>query len=128
MALYSQMYMTVDGILLFENQDLEVDFPDTDTDVDTVLGGAAGVSPGPDKCMITVNDAVKSAGCTINLGKAKRQRTELQVVVGRIGNANQLKGTFLVRSVNFKSGTAQATVQNATFTSIGKAPEQPDGW
>lgn len=128
MPLYPQMWVKIDGILIFENQEVTVEFTDTDTDVDTVLGGSAGVSPGPDRCTLSVQNAVKAAGCDINLGKAKRQRTELQIEIGRIGSAATISGTFLCRMVRFGSGTAQATIENAEFTSIGTAPEQPDDW
>jgi hypothetical protein len=122
------MWVKVGGILLFENQELEVNWPDVDTDVETVLGGSVGVSPGPDKMMLTASNAVKAAGTDINLSEAKKNRTELPVEIGRIGNPSTINATMLVRSVRFSSGTGQQTVENLEMSALAPIPAQPDGW
>lgn len=128
MALYGQLYAKISGVLLFENQRGEVSWPDNDTDVNTVLGGAAGVSPGPDQCMFSVDNAVKSAESDIDLVAAKLNRTELQIEIGRIGVAATITGTFLCREVRMASGTAEPTIETASFTSLGTCPRPSAGW
>ncbi len=128
MPLFTAMWMKVGGVLLFDNQDLRVSWPDVDTDVETVLGGVRGVSPGADKMTVSATNAVKAAGTDVNLSAAKKNRTELECEIGRIGNASTIVVTMLCRSVEFSSGTGQPTIESVEFSSIGEVPEQPDTW
>lgn len=122
MALYTAQIMFVDGILLFNNQDISVEWPDADTDVDTVVGGAVGVSPGPDKCSVTITNAIPVPGADYKFEEAKVNRTELQVEIRQIGSSEKIVGTFMTRSATRSSGVGQASVHNVTLQSINKVP------
>jgi len=119
MALYPNMVLFADGILIFQNQSLEVDEPDNDADVDTVPGGRQGVAPGPDVTMVTCTNAVPKDGADYNWELAKRNRSEIEVKCQQLGSSLVLKGKFLCRSFNQTGGTGAPVLQNISLSSIG---------
>lgn len=123
MALFTAQIAFADGVLLQDNQECSVTWPDTDTDVDTIPGGAAGVSPGPDKCTIEFTNALRREGADFDFEKAKLQRTELEVKVQQIGSGKSTKGKFLVREISQSSGVGQATIQRLRLQSVNEVPK-----
>jgi len=119
MAIFSAQVLLVDGILIFNNQEITVDWPDSDTDVDTIPGGAAGISPGPEKCTITANSAIPNTGEDFDFIKAKKNKTELACTVKQLGSSKKVKGTFLCREASIASGVGQHTAYNVRLQSIG---------
>lgn len=119
MALYPQMVVWADGAVVFYNQSIEVDQPDNDADVDTVLGGRSGVAPGPDVTVINLTNAVSKAGADYNWELAKRNRAEIEIKCQQISSLKVLKGKFLCRSFNQSGGTGAPVIQTLTLSSIG---------
>lgn len=119
MALYPQMVCWADGILVFQNQEIEVDQPDNDADVDTVAGGRQGVAPGPDVTTISITNAIPKAGADYKWELAKRNRTEVEFKVQQIASSLILKGTFLVRSFTQRGGAGQPVLESINLSSIG---------
>jgi len=123
MALYTQLVMKVEGVLFSENTDAQVEWGDNDQDVNTVVQGAAGVSPGPDICRISGTNAVNPAfGLEVDLVKAKLERAELSLLVQQIGSPLKISARFLCRSISISSGTGTATTAAFEFQSVGKVP------
>jgi len=124
MALYTQLIITIEGVLFAENTDAQVEWGDNDQDVDTVVEGAAGVSPGPQKCRISGTNAINPAfGLEVDLVKAKLEYAELNVVVQQIGSTKEINAAFLVRSITISSGTGTATTAAYELQSVGKVPK-----
>ena len=121
--IYPNAVVFADGILIYQEQSLEVDEPDNDADVDTVAGGRQGVAPGPDVTMITITSAMPKDGSDYNWEEAKANRTEIEIKVQQLGSPKILKGKFLCRSYNFTSGTGAPVLENVSLSSVGtKAP------
>jgi hypothetical protein len=125
MPVFTAQTLHVEGILIFHNQELSVEYPDNDADVDTVVGGAVGVSPGPDKTIITGTNALPVPGADFDFVLAKHNRTELQCVAQQIGSPKKVAGTFICREVTDGSGTGQQTTQNFRLQSIGTPAPRP---
>lgn len=123
MALFTAQLLYVEGILLFDNQNISVEWPDADTDVDTIPGGAAGVSPGPDKCSITVTNAIRKEGVDFKFLDAKLNRTEIECKAQRIGDTKAVKGMFLVREYTMSGGVGEATTEQVRLQSVGPVPK-----
>lgn len=123
MALYTAQLAYAESILLADNQECSVEWPDGDTDVDTIPLGASGVSPGPDKCTVTLTNALRREGADFDFVTAKLNRTPIECRIQQIGGSKSTKGTFLVREVSEGSGVGQATVQRLRLQSIGPVPK-----
>ncbi len=123
MPLFPAYVVKISGITIFYNTSVSLEWPDNDTDVDTIPGGAQGVAPGADKCTATLENAVPVAGADIDLVKAKKNRTELPCEFRQIGSSKKTAGMFLCRSVTISSGVGQPTMYNATLQSVGVVPE-----
>jgi hypothetical protein len=122
MPLYPQWYGSIGGILLFENTSLNVEWPDNATDVDTVLGGAAGVSPGPAKCTVTAENVIPVAGTDVDSVSMQLDYSEQQCEFKQVGSTKSVSGTFLIRSNTINSGVGAATTISFTAQSIGVVP------
>lgn len=123
MAVYTQLVIFIEDVLFTENTDAQVEWADNDQDVDTVIQGAAGVSPGPQKCRISGTNAVNPAfGLEVDLVKAKLEYSEVSVVVKQIGSTREINAAFLVRSITISSGTGTATTAAFELQSVGKVP------
>lgn len=124
MAVYTQLIITIGGVLFTENTDAQVEWADNDQDVDTVVQGAAGVSPGPQKCRISGTNAVNPAfGLEVDLVDNKLGYVELPVQVQQIGSTKEINGQFLCRAVTVSSGTGTATTAAFELQSVGKVPK-----
>jgi hypothetical protein len=113
------MVVFADGILLFQNQTVEVEEPNNDADVDTIPGGRTGVAPGPDVTNVSVTNAVPKAGAEYDWEKRKRERATVELMVQQIGSSKKMKGTFLVRSFSQSSSAGAPVLQNITLSSLG---------
>lgn len=123
MALFPAQIIKIDGVLLFYNTSINVNWPDNDTDVATIPGGMQGVSPGADVCEITLENAQPVEGADYDFISAKLNRTVVQVECQQIGEVKKIAGEFMVREASRSSGQGQATMYNATLKSIGKCPK-----
>jgi hypothetical protein len=123
MALFTAQILYVETILITDNTEISVEWPDNDTDVDTIPGGAAGVSPGPDKCIITVSNALRREGADFDFETAKLNRTELECKAQQIGASKSVKGKFLVREITRGGGVGQPSIQSLRLQSVGPVPK-----
>lgn len=112
----------VEGILLYQNQNVNVEWPDSSADVDTIPGGAQGVAPGPQKCRITVQNARPKGGPEVNLMKAWKEGTPLEVKAQQMGTSKKVQGKFIVREYSIGSATGDVPTENATLQSVGPVP------
>jgi len=123
MALFTPQLFFAEGILLYDNQNVSMEWPDSDTDVDTIPGGAVGVSTGPDKCSINITNAIRKEGADFDFLSAKLNRTEIECKGQQIGATKSTKGMFLVREYTTSGGVGEATVENVRLQSVGPVPK-----
>lgn len=117
--IYPPMVIWVEGGLIYQNQSIEVDQPDNDADVDTVVGGRQGVAPGPDVTLVNITNAVPKAGADFDWETAKRNRAPVELKCQQIGSTKKLKGQFLVRSFNQTGGSGAPVLQSLALSSLG---------
>lgn len=111
--------MHVNGTLMFQNQDLDIDIPDNATDVPTIAGGMQGVAPGPGQTSISITNAIPRAGFDFDFAEAKENFAELDIKVQQLGNPKTLKGRFLVRGWNGKTSSGNPFIETMRITSVG---------
>ncbi len=113
------MVVFCEGILIFHNQQVQVEMPDNDADVSTIPGGMLGVSPGPDQTIVTLTNALPQAGSDFNFQEAKRNRTPVAVKVIQVGSSESMKGKFLVREYSAGGGAGDPVIGTLKLTSVG---------
>lgn len=123
MALFTAQLLYVEGKLIFDNQEITVEWPDVDSDVDTIPGGAQGVSPGADKCTISASNALRREGADFDFETAKINRTELECKVQQIAGSKSVKGKFLVRELSRGGGVGAPSIQSLRLQSVGPVPK-----
>jgi len=119
MGLYTNYLVWVEGVLMFQNQQCEVDMPDNDGKVDTVPGGRQGPAPGADVTTITLTNARPKAGADYDFALAKRNRAEIGVEVQQQGQTEVLDGTFICVSYKGDSSSGAGVIESVVLESVG---------
>lgn len=109
----------IEGILLFHNQGLKVSQPDKNAEVETIVGGVVGLSPGPDVTTIEGDNVEPRAGADFDFDKARAERTEVHVKVQQIGSNKSLEGTFIIRSCDRDGSVGGTPKISFTASSLG---------
>ena len=105
--LYSLLFITTDGTLLAEEQQIDIKRTSNSQRVMTVAKGFAGLSPGAPLVEISVTNAMPSAGFEFDMGKKILGLIPVDVqVLGPGGTA--LKGKAFVESDTIRHGVNQA--------------------
>ncbi len=108
---YALFFPTLNGTLLAEEQNVEIDRATNSQAVSTVAKGYAGESPGAAMCEITVTNAIPAAGFEFNAGAVMASLTPVQMYVLGPGG-KQLKFEGFIISDAVKHGVSQ----EATYT------------
>ncbi len=119
MSLYLGMTLWADGILIYQNQTIDVDQPNTNAPVDTIPLGRAGPAPGPDVTMISITNAVPKAGTEYDWAAAKEARTEVEIKVQGIAAPDKLVGKFIVESYKRSAASGAPTTESIEMSSVG---------
>lgn len=125
MALFTAMVLQVNGNTEIYNQSLDIDFPESSTDVDSVTHGPAGVAPGPQRTMVSASNAILASQSRFDWQKAWREYAEIDIRIFQLGSSKSLNGTFICKSVKLgTSGPGAPTLESLALSSTdpGKAP------
>lgn len=106
---YGLYFVTVNGPLLVQEQDVTVDRDTHATQVATVPLGFAGVSPGAAMCEISVTNAVPQAGFEFDAGPNLASLAPADVFVIGPGSKT-LKGQVIIHKDNTSHGVNKAAV------------------
>ena len=116
-AIYTLLFQTVNGVLLAQEQSVEIDRATNSQAVSTVAIGYAGESPGAAMVEFTVTSAIPAAGYEYDAGAFMASLTPVQLyTLGPAGK--QLKGECFIISDATKHGVNQ----EATYTFKARGP------
>lgn len=120
MALFTGMVLQVENQTEIYGQSLDIQWPDSSTDVESVTHGNVGTAPGPDQCMINASNAVLAAHARFDWQKAWRDKAEVNVRCFQLGDDRVLEGTFMVREVSLGTGApGSPTLESLRLASVG---------
>jgi len=119
MSDYTNMVAKLNGVLVYQNQDLKVESPNASQRVTTIPGGDVGNKKGVHRTVISFTNAKPYQPSPINLHKAMQDGTEINADVYQEGSSLHCKGLFTVTSWELgQSGpdgipTETFTIENA---------------
>lgn len=113
--LYDQVYVFVDGALLSEALTVATGLESDDQDVATMVKGFAGLTPGPQRRTVKVENAVPSAGFEYPFEKKYKDRSVVQIKLqsGSTGKSMVSDGFFT--GVNVDAGVGKSTSVSFEF-------------
>jgi hypothetical protein len=111
---YSRIGALIDGLFQIEVTNVSLDLDNGAQDVDTIVQGFSGVSPGSPKASISGTWTVPAGGLEFNYIDAARNLTthEIQIIIG--SKAFITKGVFKTATVS--QSVNAASESSATFT------------
>lgn len=123
MATFPPYVIFVDGQLVAKATSINVEHPDNDTDVTTIVGGHEGPAPGPQQTLITIEEVVPDGGVLYDWEARWQQRALVALEVRQIGDDAKLSGDFRVASVSDSSTVGNPVAKTISLKSVGvKAP------
>ena len=116
MSTYTNMNMKAAGALVFQNQDFDIDWPESDQPVTTIPGGNVGTKRGVMTCIITITNAVPYKKDAIDWLKARRDGTEVPIQAWQTGSTKRVADDFIVTSYKLtQSGPNEEPRESVTL-------------
>ena len=110
MQIYDQMYAYINGKLLAENTSIGTELTGQQQEVDTLVRGFAGISPGPDKRTISFENVIPVSGMEVEVEKYYLNKVELDVRLQQGGSGRKYEGKgFVQPGIKVDSGVGQTT-------------------
>ena len=110
MQLYDQMYAYINGKLLAENTSIGTELTGQQQEVDTLVRGFAGISPGPDKRTISFENVIPVSGMEVEVEKYYLNKVELDVRLQQGGSGRKDEGEGCVQpGIKVDSGVGKTT-------------------
>lgn len=110
MQLYDQMYVSLDGKLLAENTSIGTELTGQQQEVETLVRGFAGISPGPDKRTISFENVIPISGMEFAIEQAYLNKAELSVRLQQGGSGRKYEGKgFVQPGIKIDSGVGKTT-------------------
>ena len=110
MQLYDQMYAYINGKLLAENTSIGTELTGQQQEVDTLVRGFAGISPGPDKRTISFENVIPVSGMEVEVEKFYLNKVELDVRLQQGGSGRKYEGKgFVQPGIKVDSGVGKTT-------------------
>jgi hypothetical protein len=114
-TLYDQFYVSVDGQLLAENQELSISLEGDDQDVMTIVKGFAGETPSPKKVVVSLKNAVPSTGFEFDFWGAalRKSKHKLRLQSASTGKSLTSEGSF--RKPKIEAGVGKSVQNDVEF-------------
>ena len=110
MQRYDQMYAYINGKLLAENTSIGTELTGQQQEVDTLVRGFAGISPGPDKRTISFENVIPVSGMEVEVEKYYLNKVELDVRLQQGGSGRKYEGKgFVQPGIKVDSGVGKTT-------------------
>lgn len=123
MANYYPCVVYADGILLFENQSVNVEHPESGERVPTIPGGFQGRSSGPKGTNVALRNAVPRAGVDYDFAKRWKEDADLKLRIIHVSSGRELNGDFNVVTCSVGGEVGAPVLEEASLESIG--PDAP---
>ena len=110
MQIYDQMYAYINGKLLAENTSIGTELTGNQQEVDTLVRGFAGISPGPDKRTISLEYVIPISCMEFEFVMAYLHKAELDVRLQQGGSGRKYEGKgFVQPGIKIDSGVGKTT-------------------
>lgn len=110
MQLYDQVYIYINGQLLAENTSISTNLEGEQQEVMTTVKGFAGISAGPDKRVISLENVVPVKGMEFKIEEAYLNKAELEIRLQFGGSGKQCNTKGFVRpGVKIDAGVGKTT-------------------
>ena len=123
MALYQQIYITVNGIRLAENTTIETSLSADIQDVMTTAKGWAGITPSPIVRTITANNVVPLSGVEFDFEGKMHDFEEVEIMLQEGGSGAKCVTKGYITDVPRSAGVGATTTVSFTFKGKGTAFE-----
>ena len=114
MALYSQIYLTVNGVPLAENTTVETSLEADIQDVMTISKGWAGITPSPITRSVTANNVVPLSGVEFDFEQKMMDSEEVELMMQEGGSGKKCV-TRYITNVPRSAGVGATTTISFTF-------------
>lgn len=115
MALYSQIYLYVNGVLLAENTTIETALEADIPDVMTIAKNWAGVTPAPIVRTVTATNVVPIPGVEFDFEQKMIDYEEVEIMMQEGGSGKKCVTRGYIVNVPRSAGVGQTTTINFTF-------------
>lgn len=115
MAIYNQIYLSIDGLKLAENTTIETSLDADIQDVMTIVDGWKGITPAPTTRTVTASNVVPLTGAEYPFEQAMKENWEVELLLeeGNTGKKCMTRG--YITNVPRSAGVGQTTTINFTF-------------
>lgn len=115
MALYSQIYLRINGVLLAENTTIETALEADIQDVFTTIRNWAGVTPAPIVRTVTGTNVIPIPGVEFDFEQKMMDYEEVEVQIQEGGSGKKCVSKGYITNVPRSGGVGQTTTINFTF-------------
>ena len=115
MALYSQIYLYMNGILLAENTTIETSLEADIQDVMTIAKNWAGITPSPITRTVTGNNVIPLSGVEFDFEQKMMDSEEVELMMQEGGSGKKCVTKGYITNVPRSAGVGATTTISFTF-------------
>lgn len=115
MALYSQIYLKANGVLLAENQTIETSLEADIQDIFTIVRNWAGITPAPIVRSVTAANVVPLPGVEFDYEGKMLDFEELDLIMEEGGSGDTCTTSGYIVNVPRSAGVGQTTTISFTY-------------
>jgi len=115
MAIYSQIYLSMNGVPLAENTTIETALESDIQQVLTIMRNFAGVTPAPIVRTVTATNVVPVSGLEFDFEQKFLDTEEVELMMQEYGSGKKCVTKGYITNVPRSAGVGQTTTINFTF-------------
>ena len=124
MALYSQMFLYIDDVLLAENTTIETSLEADIQDVLTIQGGWKGITPSPITRTVSATNVIPRPGVEVDFEKLMMENTEIELQIQEAkGSGKKCVSRGYITNVPRSAGVGATVTISFTFRGTASAFE-----
>jgi hypothetical protein len=108
-SIYDQFYVFAGGILLAENQSVELNLESDDQDVFTIAKGFAGQTPSPKKVMASFENVIPPAGFEFDAFQKQSDSERVEMKFQSALTGKSLTSEGFIRKAKISAGVGKTT-------------------
>ena len=116
MALYSNLFLSANGVLLSENATVETELTADIQDVATMVKGWAGITPAPITRTVNASSFIPLAGAEFDFEQKYLDSEEVELMMQEAGSGKKCVTKGYFKSVTRSAGVGQNATIAFTFT------------
>ena len=115
MAIYSQIYLSLNGVFLAENTTIETGLEADIQDVETTVKNWAGITPAPLKRTVTASNVVPLTGIEFDFEQKMMDSEEVEIQIQEGGSGKKCVSKGYIVAVPRSGGVGATTTISFTF-------------